>query len=358
MIKDQASALREMIRMKKEGKQPNESTSSQASIRAEVSKDLPTEEVLANKTTQETVDVVTLNPDVSERSNKFSNDEVLSKISLLTESNEKNKKEIKIFGIGSGNVGVGRSNLLLNIAITFQQQGKKTLIIDLNLGESNIAHLCGVNCVYSLDDVLCGDKTIKDVCAVDSEGIAFINGGSKMFETEQFNEDSKKWFENQLAELKDIDVILVDMGAGVSKASILYSMFVQELILVVNPDSSSVTETYNFLKLIDQYQFKKEVRIVINKTINEDEAKRTFDLLHVTSRKFLSLNLKYIGFIHNDALMINSVKLKQPLILNQTNSLAAQDIRQVAQKLIEVESNKRTPQTMREVAQRFLHVFG
>lgn len=383
MIKDQASALREMIRLKKEHKKQEEMKQGMTQTAKASSSDseLVSSDALIQPTEFQTIplDEGKLSVDSSfegevtpcevktddfipltsmkssigkEENNPLSNDIfAIDQLELMN-------KEIEIMAICSGKDGVGRSHFSLNTAITLQQQGKNVLIIDLNLGQSNIEALCGVEIPYSLEDVICERKNINDVTVVGPQGIRFVAGGSGWFETKEWDEDSRQIFQEQLSELKDIDVILIDVGAGVSKSSILYTMFAQELILIVTPEPTSVTDAYSFLRIIDQYRLKKEIQVVVNRTKDEDEAKKTFDLLYVTVQKFLTLDLKFAGFIHDDGIVIDSIKMKKPLVLTASSSLAAQDIRNISKRIIEFETNKRKPQTMKEVANRFLHVFG
>lgn len=50
------------------------------------------------------------------------------------ENIEENNKNTKIFTITSGKGGVGKSNMVINLAISLKKLGKKVLVLDADLG--------------------------------------------------------------------------------------------------------------------------------------------------------------------------------------------------------------------------------
>ena len=358
MIKDQASALREMIRLKneKKKKQKKEKDEEVVVLTENV---VETKELNIEKTegdfmieeffssienpSFESVDVV---------ANEVV-DELVEDIEMETE------REIEIIGVCGKSSGIDRSGFLINTAITFKEQGKTPLILSMKTNNpSSLSDWCGVEMTHSLEEVIDGQKNIEDVIISNSVGVYFANLGSEPFGMKEWDETSKESFKSQLSRLREIDVILIDAGLGETKASILHTLFAQQLLVLVDSEQASVTEVYSFLKLLNQYQFKKDIQVVVDKVESEVEAQKIFNLLNVATRKFLSLNLSFAGHIRNDYVVLNSGRLKQPLVLEVNSSLGAQDIRAIATSLIENKTNKCKPQTMKEVAQRFLHVFG
>lgn len=331
---------------------------------------IETEKVAVNESFDLEVENVSLHSVVNEESTKMSEQPQPESESSVVKENEMKRllsnqqleaepKEIKIMAVCSGKGGVGKSNFSLNTGLAIQEQGKNVLIIDLDLGFTNIDVLCGIGGTpYTLEDVIEGRKTLKEAIVTGPNGIQFIAGGSDALGVKDLNEDHKKIFKEQLLQLENIDVILIDMGAGVTRMSLLYTMFAQELILLATPEPTSVTDAYAFLRIIDQYQLKNKVKVVLNRVSNEKEALNTFELLKLTTQKFLKLDLNYLGCIRDDKDVQACIKAQKPFLIKAPKCLASSDVRLISRELMESKDGMKKPKTMKEVVQRFFHVFG
>ena len=67
-------------------------------------------------------------------------------------NSEEKTKTTKIITVTSGKGGVGKSNFVVNLAISLQQKGEKVLICDADLGMGNDDVLMGVYPRYSMFD--------------------------------------------------------------------------------------------------------------------------------------------------------------------------------------------------------------
>ena len=107
----------------------------------------------------------------------------------------------KIITITSGKGGVGKSNTVINIALSLQNLGKKVIILDADLGLANIEVLLGIIPDYNLSDVLSGQKNILEVIEKNEDGISFISGGSGIRELMFLTKEQIRHFANSISEL-------------------------------------------------------------------------------------------------------------------------------------------------------------
>ena len=197
MIKDQASALREMIRLKKE-KKSNKKKEVIEGNNIQTTELNKIEEVKFEKTEGDLM------------IEEFFSSIGSSSIEVICEENQENvelninvleevEKEIKIIGVCGCSNGIDRSGFLINTAITFKEQGKTPLILSLKANDSSsVFDWCHDESDYSLEDVINGEKTIEEVVVSNSEGIYFANIGSNTFAMKEWDESSKSCFELQL----------------------------------------------------------------------------------------------------------------------------------------------------------------
>src|SRR5690554_6789311 len=92
------------------------------------------------------------------------------------------KQGINIYTIASGKGGVGKTNFVVNLAISLQKKGKKVLIIDADLGMANIDVVLGIRPEYTLYDVLFHNKKLQEALMIGPEGIQILLGGSGVME--------------------------------------------------------------------------------------------------------------------------------------------------------------------------------
>ena len=72
-------------------------------------------------------------------------------------------KPMRVIAVTSGKGGVGKSNMVLNLGISYAQAGRKVLIIDGDLGLGNQDVLLDETPQYTLQHVLAGEQPIENV---------------------------------------------------------------------------------------------------------------------------------------------------------------------------------------------------
>ncbi|MCK9216526.1 MAG: MinD/ParA family protein [Firmicutes bacterium] len=245
------------------------------------------------------------------------------------------KKSARVITITSGKGGVGKTNLAINLGIKLSQLGLKIIIIDADLGLSNIDIVLGKSPKYSLSDVINYKRDMLEIIEEGPEGIRFISGGSGI-------QDLIKIDKNQLANLllqlskldEEADIVFIDTGAGVSNNVLSFIYAAKEIILVTTPEPTAITDAYTLIKVISQKDKSKEVKLLINRAESVREAENLLNKLVEASEKFLDMKVYKLGFILNDKNVKNAVKSQQPFVLMNKNSEASKNISSIADTLL------------------------
>ena len=176
------------------------------------------------------------------------------------------KNSARVVTVTSGKGGVGKTNLTINLGIKLSQLGLKVIIIDADLGLSNIDVALGKTPKYNLSDVINYRKGIIEIMEDGPEGIKFISGGSGIQDLIKIN---KNQLANLLIELgkldEEADIIFIDTGAGLSDNVLSFIYAAKEIILIATPEPTSITDAYALIKIIAQKDRNKDIKLIINR---------------------------------------------------------------------------------------------
>lgn len=235
----------------------------------------------------------------------------------------------RIITVSSGKGGVGKTNFTVNLAIALTKLDKKVTIIDADLGLANVDVILGIVPKFTLSSVLRDEKTIEEIIVEGPNGIKIISGGSGVKDLVDLdNIEIKKLIESFNKLNSESDYILIDTGAGISNSVLSFIKAADEVILVVTPDPTSITDAYAVIKNISNNE--KNIKVVVNRVESNKEGQEVFDKINKAAKKFLGKELDNIGYIYEDNNVKKSVKIQRPFLLNSPNSLASKGVDLIA----------------------------
>ncbi|MFD3157467.1 MinD/ParA family protein [Haloimpatiens sp. FM7330] len=247
---------------------------------------------------------------------------------------QENNDKPRIITITSGKGGVGKSNIVVNLAIQIQKMGKKVLIFDADIGMGNDDILMGFLPKYTVFDIIFKNKEIEEIIIEGPDGVKLLPGGTGVTKVEDLTNEQRNRFLDKLNSLRGFDYILMDTGAGINRNVLGFVAACEELIVITTPEPTSLTDAYSLMKAINHFKIKNEAYIIVNKILNEDEANRTFNKFKNAVDKFLNMKIYYLGKVAEDKKLIQAVREQKPLVVQYPNSYAARDIKMIAKCLI------------------------
>jgi flagellar biosynthesis protein FlhG len=222
----------------------------------------------------------------------------------------------QVISISSGKGGVGKTNIVANLALALTRLGKRVLVLDADLGLANIDILLGLTPRYTIEHLLSGQKRLKDILVPGPEGMMILPAGSGIPELADLNEGQKLLLLNEMDQLSQrIDILLIDTGAGISANVLYFNLASQESIIIITPEPTSLTDAYALIKVLATRHQKKHFIVLANAVANEPEAKEVFRKISLVADRFLdSLSLDYLGFVPRDEHVLKAVR-KQKAVL-------------------------------------------
>jgi flagellar biosynthesis protein FlhG len=249
--------------------------------------------------------------------------------------------EARVITITSGKGGVGKTNFTVNLAIKLAQMGKRVIIIDADLGLSNVDVIMGKMSRYNLSDVIKNNKDILEILEEGPYGVRFISGGSGVQDLIKLNKLQMVDLLMKIGKLDhEADIILIDTGAGLSDSVLSFVHASKEVILVTTPEPTAITDAYALIKTISIKDPYKIIKIVVNRVESDTEAHNIIDRLKVVTERFIGIKLNSLGFIMYDNCVSKSVKIQQPFVLNYTKCEATKNVTEIAKILLDAKNTE------------------
>ncbi|MBF0343021.1 MAG: MinD/ParA family protein [Nitrospirae bacterium] len=243
--------------------------------------------------------------------------------------------QIRTIAVASGKGGVGKTNVVANLAIALQKEGKKVLILDADLGLSNIDVLLHLAPKYNIQNVLDGDMTLKDIVVEGPHGIKILPATSGVQEMTSLDEFQRLRFLEEFESFEEeIDVLLIDTAAGISENVAFFCIAAQEIIIVTSPDPTSIADAYALIKVLYTRYQEKNLSLLVNSARDADEAKDVFKRLLTATEKFLHIGLDYLGFIPLDSAVTKAVRAQRAFVEAFPDSKASKKIAELAVKIL------------------------
>lgn len=257
----------------------------------------------------------------------------------------KEEKKSRIITVTSGKGGVGKTSTSINLAIQFRLQGKNVIIFDADFGLANIEVMFGAIPKYNLTDLVYRGKDLQDIIVRGPMDIGFISGGSGVTNFSDLSKDQIMYLVYKIKELESMaDVIIIDTSAGISSSVMDFLVISNEILLVMTPEPTSITDSYSLLKALNKHSdFERDntkIKVVTNKVTNYEEGVNLYNKINVVVSKFLDMDIEFLGIIDSDENMSKSIIQQKPICIAYPNSKASHSYKELADKLMNMKVNE------------------
>ena len=294
----------------------------------------------------------------------------------------------KIIPVAGGKGGVGKTVLSANLALALAGSGKNTVVIDLDLGGSNL-HTClglknnrpGIGNFISSKEVLFNDIIQK----TPYKNLRFIAGDVLVPGLANISFSQKKKLLNNILTL-EAEYVILDLGSGSNFNVIDFFLISNSGFAVTTGQTTSVLNVYGFLKslvfrfLMRAFNRNEEVSLYLRSIIKEKDPKSFVNIAQIIkkikkidpesgekAKKYISvlkpkivinmaetpdviliieklrdlikkglvLDVECMGLIYSDDTVNQALSDHIPVSIKDKHSIASKDIERIAQKIIQ-----------------------
>jgi flagellar biosynthesis protein FlhG len=252
------------------------------------------------------------------------------------------KPQGKVMAITSGKGGVGKTFVAANLAAALARRGHRVLVLDADLGLANLDVVLNLYPKTTLHDVFTGKAKLEQAIISAPGGFSVLLAGSGMVEYSRLTPEVRDEFLRIMENLvQRYDVVLLDTGAGISDVVLFAVSLASEVLLVVTPEPTSLTDAYATIRVLVSQQKRQNIRMVINQTARLGDGRAITVQLQqvldrfVTSEPGKAVRLIHMGDIPADPSVRQAVMRRQLLMQNTPSCPAGLALSQLALKLEE-----------------------
>jgi septum site-determining protein MinD len=233
----------------------------------------------------------------------------------------------KIIVITSGKGGVGKTTSTAALGAGLALRGKKTVVIDFDVGLRNLDMVMGCErrVVFDFINIIQGDAKLKQALITDRR----LDNLSILPTSQTRDKDAltREGVEKVLDELRnDFDYILCDSPAGIERGAHLAMYFADEAVVVTNPEVSSVRDSDRVLGLLSS----KTRRAEKGETLKAHLLLTRYDPARVAKGEMMKvedvldiLSIPLLGIIPESPTVLSASNVGTPVVLNQGSNAGA-----------------------------------
>jgi septum site-determining protein MinD len=213
---------------------------------------------------------------------------------------------VKVYTIASGKGGTGKTTFSVNLGTMLAQLGKETYLMDADIGMANVGLILGLqDAPVTLHEILAGKGNINDAIYEGPAGLKVIPSGISLQGFQQADPDRIRDVMGEI--VKRCEFLLIDAPAGISKDGVVPLAVADEVILVVNPELSSIVDALK-TKILTEVVGGHVAGSIINR-VDQDKT----DI--ITKKMEKVLGVKVLGIIPEDSNVRRAASAKTPIVI-------------------------------------------
>ena len=228
---------------------------------------------------------------------------------------------VKVYTIASGKGGTGKTTVTANLGPMLAQFGKKTCILDADVGMANLGLILGLeNLPVTLHEVLAGKARVRDAIYDGPFGVKVVPCGLSLQGFQQSNPDRLKDIMTDL--VSEFDILLLDAPAGISRDGVIPLTIADGVILIVNPEISSIVDSLK-TKILTETVGGHIEGAIINRVTNMENDFNTAQMEKL-------LGVRILGVIPEDPNVRRASAGRTPIVVKYPTSSASRAFKRLS----------------------------
>lgn len=233
-----------------------------------------------------------------------------------------------IIAVASGKGGVGKTWFALTLAHAFSLKGLKVLLIDGDLGLSNIDIQLGINPITNIGEILSNNDPINLAITHDENtklDIIAGHSGSQTL-TGLSTERIQLLAEDIQILAQHYDKVIIDLSTGIEKTVTTLAGIAKQIIVITTNSPTALSDAYSFINIMHQENKSNQVSILVNMANTQKEGEHTYQLLAKACQTFIDTEPKLLGVLRYDTNVRDAINSQSPLLTIAPQCEIAKDV--------------------------------
>jgi len=246
-----------------------------------------------------------------------------------------------VIAVTSGKGGVGKTQIAANVGVGLALLGRHVLLLDADLGLASLDLALGVHPQRTLLSVLTSECRVSDIVVPGPAGVDLVPACPGRYDVANLDAAQRARLWDLVEEAAvGYDALIIDTGAGIGSNAVGFASYADDVLLVTSPDPSSLRDAYAMAKVLHRRGGVDEVSVVANEVATERQGAEIYGRMNQVVRRFLTLELGYLGAVPGDDAVREAVALGHPFTLRKPDSRAAVAMGHIVRRLNVIGSTK------------------
>jgi flagellar biosynthesis protein FlhG len=237
----------------------------------------------------------------------------------------------RVFAVASGKGGVGKTNVVANLAFALTRLRKNVLVMDADLSLGNLDILLGLTPQYTMEHLFLESKSLQEVIIEGPGGMRILPAGSGVQRLTNLSTEQKLAFLAEIDSLDEpVDIMLIDTGPGISANVLYFTLAAQEIIVVTCPEPMAIANACSFMKVLACEHGHRKFQLLVNAVTTAQEAEIVFQKLQHATQQLLDVEISPLGWIPYDTHVQKAVRQQKAVIEMYPNAQSSRAFLELA----------------------------